>query len=84
MLGRDLVLLSQADTKHDSSGALVGLYEGMSVHVYMDDVDEAGMPDNLIADGVVVSNPGEGWCKAAIWCCRIDARGVRHESDEQP
>lgn len=81
MVEPDLVLLSKADTKQDSSGATVQLYEGLHVSVYMDDADGNGKPDNLIADGVVERNTSEYW-KYVPWCCRIDAKGIRHESDE--
>lgn len=78
MVEPDLVLLSQTDIKTDSQGAPVQLAEGLPVHVYMDDPDEHGNPGALIADGVVESNPGQGWAAAAKWCCRIDKNGIRH------
>lgn len=83
MLEADLVLLSQGDTKQDSSGQIIHLQEGMIVHVYMDDVNEAGQSDNLIADGCVEKHSGIGWGTAAKWCCRIDSKGIWHESDNQ-
>lgn len=81
MLEPDLVLLSQTDTKVDSSGATIALSEGLRVHVYMDDVDDEGRPDNLVASGLVERHPGTGFGQAARWCCRIDAAGIRHESE---
>lgn len=83
MLEDNLVLLSQQDTKQDSSGNIIQLHAGLKVHVYMDDVDQAGQRDNLIADGMVERHPGVGWGMVAKWCCRIDSKGIRHESDEK-
>lgn len=82
MIEDDLVLLSQSDTKQDSSGRVVHLCEGLTVHVYMDDTNKDGEVDNLIADGVVELHTGVGWGTVAKWCCRIDSKGIRHESEE--
>jgi hypothetical protein len=82
LLEEDLVLLSQTDVKPDSSGAPIQLQVGMRVHVYSDDVDEHGNPDNLVADGVVELNTAGGWASAAKWCCRIDRAGIRNESED--
>lgn len=82
LLEPDLVLLSKTDTRADSAGAIVVLHEGLSVHIYEEDVDANGRPDNLIADGVVEKNQSNiDWTRSAKWCCRIDRLGVRHESE---
>lgn len=77
MLDSNLVLLSQGDTKPDSSGTEVRLSEGQPVHIYSDDVG----PDDpiLIADGTVERNSDKGWSAHVKWCCRIDAAGIREE-----
>jgi hypothetical protein len=31
----------------------ITLREGLVLHLYMDDADDSGQPDNLIVDGVV-------------------------------
>jgi hypothetical protein len=77
MVEPDLVLLSKTDEQVDSSGRPVRLYEGLSVHVYMDDPDEHGKPGALVADGLVERSPGTGWTAPAKWCCRIDSKGIR-------
>jgi hypothetical protein len=83
MIESDLVLLSRTDTRTDSSGAAIALSEGLAVHLYEDDVDAAGRPDKLIADGTVERNgSGVSWGDRTTWCCRIDSRGVRHESED--
>ena len=82
MLDRDLVLLSKDDTKTDSHGSVIHLSEGLPVAIYSDDLDESGKPDNLIAEGIVERNKDfTGWSSHVKWCCRIDTKGIRHESD---
>jgi hypothetical protein len=82
MLNTGEVLLSQGDTCNDSSGSTVEFYEGKFVSVYMDDIGEDGAPDNLIADGVAVLNQHNEWAAVVKWILKIDAQGIRHESDE--
>ena len=82
MLDSNLVLLSAHDTKTAANGDVVSLYEGLEVVVYMDDTDNNGASDNLVAHGVVERNPSvAGWAAQVKWCCRIDGSGVRHESE---
>lgn len=81
MLEPDLVLLSATDAKTASNGAIVSLSDGMEVTVYMDDTDEHGQPDNLVATGVIETNKTTGWGAHVKWCCRIDANGIRHQSE---
>jgi len=81
MLAPNLVLLSATDTKTASDGVVVSLNEGMEVDVYMNDTDEHGFPDNLVATGVVEANRTTGWSAHVKWCCRIDAHGIRHQSE---
>lgn len=83
MVEPDLVLLSQADQKVDSAGNTIALHEGLLVYVYMDDVDELGRADPLLAQGRVERSPGTGWTAPAKWCCRIDSDGIRHASDRE-
>jgi hypothetical protein len=81
MLEPDLVLLSVNDAKIASNGAVVSLSEGLEMTIYMGDTDEHGHPDNLVATGVVEANQSTGWGAHVKWCCRIDADGIRHESE---
>lgn len=81
MLESNLVLLSAEDTKRDANGEVLSLYEGLNLVVYMNDVGNDGKPDNLIARGIVERNYTSGWAKHVKWCCRIDADGIRHESE---
>jgi hypothetical protein len=77
------VLLSQGDSKDNSNGKIMHFIEGMRVSVYMDDLDDEGKPDNLIAEGVVIRNYHGAWTAAARWLLKIDERGIRHESEGQ-
>jgi hypothetical protein len=82
MLSEHEVLLSQEDSKADSSGKVIVFIEGMKVSVYMDDLNTDGKPDYLIAEGVALRNHHGGWAASARWLLRIDNRGIRHESKE--
>lgn len=81
MIEDNLVLLSKEDTKINSLGQNVKLYEGLSIDIYSDDTDELEHRDNLVASGIVEENrTGIPWTKAAKWLCRIDSNGILHES----
>lgn len=81
MVDADTVLLSVDDSKKDASGVVVLLREGMLVSIYMDDHDENGAIDNLVAQGVVVRNSRTDWSAHVKWCCRIDGNGIRAQSE---
>ena len=81
LLESDLVALSARDEKLSSTGEKILLREGLVIDVYSDDLNDKGEPDNLIASGVVERNSSSGWAKEIRWCCRIDAQGIRHESE---
>lgn len=81
MVEGDLVLLSVGDSKVDASGATILLREGMQVCMYMDDLDEKGNIDNLVATGFVEKNLQAGWSSHVKWCCRINENGIRSESE---
>lgn len=81
MVDADTVLLSAGDSKRDASGVAVSLREGMLVNIYMDDRDENGAIDNLVAQGIVVRNSRTDWSAHIKWCCRIDGNGIRAQSE---
>ncbi|HLP11170.1 MAG TPA: hypothetical protein VK177_04500 [Flavobacteriales bacterium] len=84
MVEDDLVLLAKDNFTIDSQGNRVELREGLKVDIYMDDIDDNDNPDNLIASGIVLPNNTDiPWTKNALWLCRIDKDGIRHESDVQ-
>ncbi|MGF6604977.1 hypothetical protein P3T23_009733 [Paraburkholderia sp. GAS448] len=81
MVDEHTVLLSASDSKGDARGITVQLHEGMPVRVYMDDLDENGNVDNLVADGIVEKNTQPGWAAHVKWCCRIDHNGIKPQSE---
>ncbi|MBX7225486.1 MAG: hypothetical protein K1X55_05615 [Chitinophagales bacterium] len=84
MIEDDLVLLSKTDFKLDSDGNRIELIAGAKVKIYMDDIDDNGEEDNLIADGIVEENiyrEKYSWTSVCKWNCRIDKKGIFHESD---
>jgi len=76
----DLVLLSKYDFKLNSNGENIKMIEGKKIDIYMDDENDKGFKDNLIASGIVERN-NSGIFEVAKWCCRIDENGIQHESD---
>jgi hypothetical protein len=78
----ELLCLAHEDVVEDEQGEPVRLREGMSVTAFEPDPDGDGNPDELLADGVVEASPDWLACKGSRWVLRIDARGVRHRSDE--
>jgi|AraplaF_Cvi_mTSA_1032040.scaffolds.fasta_scaffold07011_1 hypothetical protein len=81
MIERNIVLLSREDVKIDRNGNEVFLEEGLKVTVYMDDLDDNGNVDDLIANGTVVKNTGNNWARHVKWCCLIDSDGIRLQSE---
>jgi hypothetical protein len=76
----DILCLSHKDYSLDEQGNQVQLREGMIVTAYTED-EEDGKPDNLVASGIVERSPEWLRCSGSRWCLRIDANGVRHESE---
>lgn len=81
LIERDLVALSASYEKLSSTGEQIRLQDGLLIEVFSDDLDDKGEPDDLVASGVVERNRARGWAERIKWCCRIDALGIRHESD---
>lgn len=81
MLEPDLVLLAKKDARTNWLGETVTLRPGMAVDLFMEDFNERGDPDNLVASGTVEENKSSGWGAHVKWCCRINSDGIRHESD---
>jgi len=47
----------------------------------MDDLDEDGQPDPLVASGTVELNTSKGWSSHVKWCVRIDDKGITRLSE---
>jgi addiction module HigA family antidote len=81
LIESDLVALSASDEKLSSTGEKISLQDGLLIDVYSDDLNDKGELDSLIASGVVERNSALGWAEKIRWCCRIDALGIRHQSE---
>lgn len=76
----DLLCLSHTGRCKAEDGAEVVLRAGMRVTVVEEDYED-GERDDLIATGTVEPSPDWLQCNGSRWVLRIDAPGVRHESD---
>lgn len=81
MIDRDTVLLSSQDVKADSQGNSVAFIEGQSIGVYMEDYDDQGNRDDLIADGEVMRNFSQDWSSHVPWVLKINSLGIRRMSE---
>ena len=82
---KDIFLLSKEDSKVDSKGNIVTLYENMPILIWSDDCDEEGNPDNLFADAVAIKADlriCSVWSYVKWWC-RIDMSTLIHESERR-
>jgi hypothetical protein len=70
--------LTWAGTVEDLTRHHIQLREGLSLTFYMDDADENGKPDDLLADGVVHFNAEE-----CCWVAAVDWAALRHASDQK-
>lgn len=77
----ELVLLARDDHRVDTAGGHLSLYEGRTVHLVMDDLDDDGAPDPLFATAVVERAPRTPHTHGAKWCGRLTAAGLRHRSE---
>ncbi|MFZ1085953.1 MAG: hypothetical protein WAN35_13390 [Terracidiphilus sp.] len=75
-----ILCLSHKDTCIDFEGNSIFLKEGMVLTAFDEDMED-GKPDDLLASGIVDSSPEWLQCRGSRWISRIDADGVRHESD---
>lgn len=83
MVEPDLVLLTKTNIKIDNNGKEIKLFSGLKILVYMDDLNDNGEIENLIAEGVVEENKSLGWSSHVKWCCRINNKGIYYESESK-
>jgi hypothetical protein len=81
MLENDLLCLAHSDTVSDRAGRTISLRPGLTLTAFDHDADERGNPDDILATGVVEPSPEYAHCNGSRWALRIDAAGIRHESD---
>jgi len=74
LLERDLIMLSQADSRKDINGSSVLLVEGLPIEVQEDNLYDDGTHEVLFARGVVEAN-STGIGSHVKWCCRLDSKG---------
>ena len=70
--------LTCAGTQEDLAQQGVQLREDLVLTLYMDDADEQGQPDELVAEGVVHFNQEEN-----CWVATIDWSALRHASEDR-
>ena len=68
------------DTKFNSQGTPITLYEGMPISIYEESVYEDGEFEYLIAEGTVIKHDLNKYpCFPYVkWLCRIDANGIQN------
>jgi hypothetical protein len=76
-----LLCLTHKDYCLDAAGNQVPMKAGMMVRAFMEDTDDDGAPDDLVATGVVERSPDWLACRGSRWVLRIDENGVRHRSE---
>jgi hypothetical protein len=69
--------LTTAGTWEDLERQEIQLQEGSVLTFYMDDADDEGRPDELLAEGTVRYNDEE-----QCWVAEVDWSALRHASDE--
>jgi hypothetical protein len=79
--GGEILCLSHKDTSIDEDGNTVKLYRGMRLTAFMEDEDDHGKRDDLVASGVVELPPEWLHCRGSKWILVIDENGVSHESE---
>jgi hypothetical protein len=72
------IRLTTVGTRRDLAKHGIELKEGLRVTVYMDDADDAGNRDDLMADAVVRYNE-----KEACWVAEIDWSKVQNRSERK-
>lgn len=70
--------LTCAGTLADLSRQGIELREGLVLTLYMDDADDRGQPNELLAEGVAHYCPHE-----QVWVASVDWDRVRHASEDR-
>ena len=83
MVDYNIVMLSQTDTRTDSYGSIITLYEGMPVSIYEEDIYENGEVDYLIAEGIVIKHDlyAYPFFPHVKWFCLIDSNGIQNKPE---
>ena len=70
------VVLDRAGTLSDLNQHGIVLREGLVLHLYSDDADESGRPDDLVVDGVAHYDE-----RNKRWVATYKRAAIKHESD---
>jgi hypothetical protein len=85
LLERTLLCLAHKDVVTNQAGRSVALHAGLQLTAFDLDSDDEGRPDNLLASGTVEVSPPAAQCRGSRWALRIDAHGIRSQSElERP
>lgn len=77
----ELLCISHCESCSDEEGKPVVLRTGMKLTAFEEDQDDEGNRDDLIASGTVEPAPDSLRCIGSHWVLRLDANGVRHQSE---
>lgn len=83
LIADNIIMLSQTDTKIDSQGNPVTLYEGMPISIYEESIYDDGEIEYLIAEGTVIKHDFNKYpyFPYVKWLCRIDANGIQNRPE---
>lgn len=83
LIADNIIMLSQTDTKIDSQGNPVTLYEGMPISIYEESIYGDGEIEYLIAEGTVIKHDFNKYpyFPYVKWLCRIDANGIQNRPE---
>lgn len=70
--------LTGAGTLHDLRRQGIELHEGDVLTFWMDDADDNGQPDEMLAEGIVHFNAAQ-----QCWVAEVDWNALRHASDSK-
>lgn len=80
LLEKDIVMLSQTDSKNDYFGNAVALCEGLKIVGYQKDSDISGTRDDIVMEGICTLNK-TGNFNHVKWVLKANAKGIRYISD---
>ena len=73
----DHLKLTCAGTQRDLDRQGIELREGLTLTFWTDDEDDAGKPDELLAEGIVLFDEVNG-----CWVATVNWSAIRHASEE--
>jgi len=80
LLDKEIVMLSQTDSKNDYLGNAIALHEGLEIIGYQEDEDISGARDDILMEGVCILNQ-TGHSEYVKWLLKANNKGIRYASD---